>query len=93
MAFWIFCGRGRRFRQIQRSTKTRKLSGLAGFLLSSEVQRNTVTVDYLCTKFSSNSTYGQLLTAIKVTAFCAMIAVAAKISYPVHRKKTGLASA
>jgi hypothetical protein len=37
-------------KQNQSISKTRKLSGLAGFLLFNEVQRNTVTLD----KFYSN---------------------------------------
>ena len=43
-----------RFQENQRNAKTRKLSGLVGFLLSSEVQRNAVTLDYLRSKFYIN---------------------------------------
>jgi len=46
-----------RFNKIQRSTKTRKLYDLAGFLLSNEMRWNIVTVDNLCSNIYSNTSF------------------------------------
>ena len=50
------------YKETQQSTKTLKLSGLAGFLLPEETQRKSVTLDNFCSNFYSN-----FKAAIKVT--------------------------